>query len=112
MRKQRFCTIEGCCRKHYGRGYCYSHWDALNLYGDPLYRKRNPIKFNGQAKSIRQWAKDIGIHPASLGQRIRDGWPIELALTTPRYKQGGPRVGPKWEQIRALHAQAARPSPP
>lgn len=102
----RLCTIEGCGRKYYGRGYCHRHWAALNLYGDPLYRKRKPIEFNGQSKSIAEWAKGVNMLPQSLGERLRNGWPIELALTVPAHKHGGPRVGPKWEQMKVVRAQS------
>jgi hypothetical protein len=42
-----------------------------------------PISFNGETKTIHQWAKDIGIHGNTLTHRLRSGWPIEKALTTP-----------------------------
>ncbi len=41
------------------------------------------ITFNGKTQNISAWAKDIGIHRTSLGQRLSSGWPVEEALTIP-----------------------------
>lgn len=42
------------------------------------------ITFNGVEKTIIQWARDIGITPNTLQNRIRRyKWPIEKALTEP-----------------------------
>jgi len=30
------CTVEGCDRKHFGRGYCSRHYYKWSKYGDPL----------------------------------------------------------------------------
>ena len=97
--KVKLCTVDGCGKKHFGRGYCVFHHTAFRAYGDPLYRKRKPIEFNGQAKTISEWARELDIDPSSLSQRLRGGWPVERALTEPRGK-----FGPR--------AQAPRPSPP
>ncbi len=32
----RICEIEGCETKHYGRGFCYKHYNRWNVNGDPL----------------------------------------------------------------------------
>lgn len=33
---ERTCSIEGCNRAHYGRGYCTLHWNRWRRTGDPL----------------------------------------------------------------------------
>ena len=37
--------------------------------------------FEGKTMCIADWAKEIGITPASLQKRFNKGWPIELALS-------------------------------
>lgn len=36
----KICSIEGCGKKHWARGYCASHYRAFMTYGDPLVKKR------------------------------------------------------------------------
>lgn len=48
---------------------------------------KNPNRFytfNGKTMCIVDWAKEIGITPASLRKRFDKGWPIELALSPKR----------------------------
>lgn len=40
--KPRSCSIEGCDREHYGRGYCDPHWKRWWRHGDPL--RGGPIR--------------------------------------------------------------------
>lgn len=49
--------------------------------------------FNGKTLCIADWAKEIGISPASLQKRLNKGWPLELALS-PEKRDGGDRS--KW----------------
>jgi hypothetical protein len=37
---------------------------------------------------LAQWARDIGIRQSVLGRRLKRGWSIDMALTTPRLKVG------------------------
>lgn len=37
--------------------------------------------FNDKTMCIADWAKEIGITPASLQKRLNKGWPLELALS-------------------------------
>lgn len=46
-------------------------------------RSNRMIEFNGQSKSLSQWADEIGITSATLGKRIEHGWEIERAMTAP-----------------------------
>ena len=36
------CSIEGCHRKHYGRGWCNAHYLRWRKYGDPLATAPKP----------------------------------------------------------------------
>lgn len=47
-------------------------------------QKRVPkYEFQGQSKSMAEWAENVGINACTLKMRIRIGWSIERALTTP-----------------------------
>jgi hypothetical protein len=41
------------------------------------------IQWNGRAQSIRDWAKEYGIGSRRLSERLRRGWAMDRALTTP-----------------------------
>lgn len=45
--------------------------------------KSKPIFFNGESHTLSEWARIIGIHQASLRERI-DKYGLEKALTTPK----------------------------
>lgn len=45
-------------------------------------RRPRFIELNGERKNLTEWASQIGIGPGTLWRRLKDGWPIELALTT------------------------------
>ncbi len=47
-------------------------------------RAGRPITFNGKTQSLSRWSEEIGIHVASLWDRLEVfGWTVERALTTP-----------------------------
>ena len=42
------------------------------------------VTYNGETKSIREWAEETGIRWKTLYNRINNnGWPVDLALETP-----------------------------
>ncbi len=41
------------------------------------------VEFNGETKTVTQWAGQIGIPPDRLFYRLHKGWDVERALTTP-----------------------------
>lgn len=48
-------------------------------------RSNRQITFRGETKPITEFAKEYGLKPATLFQRIKSNWDLELALTkTPR----------------------------
>lgn len=54
----RTCKIDGCERKHYGRGYCSKHWQRLRTHGDPNYvTKHIPKKCKESGCSKTQIAR-------------------------------------------------------
>jgi len=42
----------------------------------------------GQTLPLYQWAKRLGCEPQTIRDRLRMGWPIEKAVTTPPRKYG------------------------
>lgn len=43
MAKSRLCSIEGCGKRHFGRGFCNAHYSRLRKYGDPLGNARRKL---------------------------------------------------------------------
>ncbi|QSR18417.1 hypothetical protein [Novosphingobium sp. KA1] len=46
-------------------------------------KQRRGITFEGEHRSIVEWAKLRGLTPAAIQARLNRGWGIERALTTP-----------------------------
>jgi hypothetical protein len=38
----RVCSVEGCDRKHFARGWCKPHYERDRRYGDPFYAATKP----------------------------------------------------------------------
>jgi hypothetical protein len=51
----------------------------------PLEARKKQVKltFQGQTKSIPQWANAVGIHEDTIRFRLKRGWDHERILTTP-----------------------------
>lgn len=66
----RRCTIEGCERKHYGRGWCSMHYQRWAKRGDPLTPRYAPkipveVRFWGKVKKTEScwlWTDAPGSH--------------------------------------------------
>lgn len=54
-------------------------------------RRNTYLTFNGQTRLLLEWAALLAIDPRTLRQRLRIGWTVEQALTTPL--GGGVRRG-------------------
>lgn len=57
------CSIEGCTKKYQGLGYCYKHYRALKLYGDPLASRRI-YSYDGRSCRVDAcdrpaWSRDL-----------------------------------------------------
>jgi hypothetical protein len=42
---------------------------------------QHPLTFNGQTKSITEWADGLGISQSALSSRLSRGWPLQRALS-------------------------------
>lgn len=50
-------------------------------------RQRKTLTLNGRTQTIGQWAKECGLSYGMVAARIRHGWTVEAALTTPFVEQ-------------------------
>ena len=52
---------------------------------DQAYNRstNNNLTFDGKTMAMTEWANLIGMNYRTLSKRIREGWPVEKALTTP-----------------------------
>lgn len=50
------------------------------------------LAHEGRRQTVREWANELGMRPTTLLMRLRIGWPVERALTTP---VAGPFGNPK-----------------
>lgn len=50
-------------------------------------RRSRMVTWNGRTQSVTLWAKEIGVPPARLNQRlVKLKWPIERAMTEPKLR--------------------------
>ena len=49
-------------------------------------RTNRVVTFNGEAKTLQQWADETGILPSTIRERLSRGWSAEKALTQPVQK--------------------------
>lgn len=52
-------------------------------------RKNKKLTYDGKTQIMKDWAKEMNLSYSVLGWRIRNGWSVEKALTTPIKKNGG-----------------------
>jgi hypothetical protein len=50
-------------------------------------RNNHRISFNGKTQTLTQWAIETGIHYVTLHYRLKRGWSVTDALTTPLQKR-------------------------
>jgi hypothetical protein len=72
-------------------------------WSTPIAQARNTrrnvrLTFNGKTQTISEWAYELGFSQRTLQTRLKRGWPIEAALTTPLDKLSARR---KTAELRA-----------
>ena len=77
--------------------------DALTAKARQIVPTRGgrELEFRGRSLTVIRWAKELGMTKSSLQARLRLGWSVEQALTTP--------VRPKAEPFYKLAAPAQQP---
>lgn len=66
--------------KGYSKENC--KWSTRNEQNSNTRRNRI-LELNGEIKTMREWAKSLGVNEKSLSWRIRNGWSDTDILTTP-----------------------------
>jgi hypothetical protein len=56
---------------------------AIPVVQQNARRTNSRVRFNGRIQTVAQWARELGFEFATLQHRIRRGWSIKEALTTP-----------------------------
>lgn len=61
------------------------NWDIDKAMNPKNYSIRE-ITYQGKTQSCAKWARELNIKPATLSWRLKKGWDIKEALTTPAIK--------------------------
>jgi hypothetical protein len=91
---------KGCIDKGRCLEYAKEHHIRYGVWGGECFQKRygqayqrqRPMKlveFRGQKKTLYAWSKELFGEATIVPRRIKRGWSIEKALTTPRTAIGG-----------------------
>jgi hypothetical protein len=46
------------------------------------------LTYNGETLTLVEWSKRLGVYRKTIADRLRHGWSVELALTTPSIPKG------------------------
>lgn len=96
MKQRTRCTIDGCEKKHCGRGYCRMHLERLNRHGDPLYKRTRqkdlPCTVEGCDRPIR--ARGLC---STHCYRMKKYGSLELPTTEQRFWDKVDKSGDCWE---------------
>ena len=57
---------------------------SLDLHMPRIDKRSTWLTYQGETLPLPEWARRIGLPRHTLWRRIKQGWPIERALTTPK----------------------------
>jgi hypothetical protein len=88
-KQERKCRIEGCDKLAKLKGMCSMHAARLERNGDPLSLKGRlhwgrSVTADGRTQTIARWSRETGVPSKVIRERLRSGWPVAAALTTPK----------------------------
>lgn len=71
-------------RKDCNKGYCPQncHWATMTFQQNNK-RNNRKIAYNGMTLSLNQWSRKTMLGHSTLRDRLRRGWSVERALSTP-----------------------------
>ena len=58
----------------------------------PRLSRVRMIAYNGETHCVSDWARKLGIHQATLSERLKRGWPLEDAMSCQKYGKYHKRV--------------------
>jgi hypothetical protein len=64
----------------------YAHWNCRWATKKEQARNRRSsasVSFGGVTRTVAEWSEVTGLHAQTITTRLRDGWPVERALTQP-----------------------------
>jgi hypothetical protein len=79
--------------------YCKSNckW-ATRVVQNRNKRNNKYIEFNGQSKTVGEWAEDLGLSAGTLLYRFRRGWTVERSMVAGKFHRFG-KFTPNVSQI-------------
>jgi hypothetical protein len=66
----------------------YQNWPTDKAFSTPVrspQQRGKPLVFRGESLTFNEWSLRTGISVPTLRKRLKKGWSIERALTTPTY---------------------------
>lgn len=61
-------------------------WDRIITTAPP--QNLRYLEHNGEVRPMAEWARQYGLSRDLVGERVRNGWPVERALMEPPQKKG------------------------
>ena len=70
------------------------HWSTQEQQNENTSRNRF-VAYDGREQTIKAWAREFDLNPKCLSERLRRGWDVERAMTTPTSRS--------YEEGRSIH---------